>query len=58
MYSSISMDSPERASDALLALEGDARGASREACASLEDRDSTGELSLDDEVSNEALPVE
>ena len=33
----ISVDSPERALDALSTLEGDARGASREACVSLED---------------------
>ena len=54
----ISVDSPERALGALSALEGDARGASLEACASLEDRSPAGEPLLDDEVENEALPVE
>ena len=36
------MDSPKRASDALLALGGAAQDASKEACASLEDRIPTG----------------
>ena len=52
------MDSPERASSALLAFEGDARGASREACASLEDRTRAREPPLDGEVANEALSTE
>ena len=54
----ISVDSLERAPNVLLALEGDARGASREACASLENGAPTRELPLADEVTNEALPIE
>ena len=51
------MDSPERAPDALPALEGDALGVSREACVSLEDRTPTREPPLDDEAANNALHV-
>ena len=47
----ISMDSPKQAPGALPALEGDARGASREAYVSLEDRAPAEEPPLDDEVS-------
>ena len=54
----IFVDSLERAPSALLAFEGDARGASREACALLEDGAPSEEPPLDSEVENEALPVE
>ena len=54
----IAIDSLERALGALPALEGNARGASREACASLEDRALVKEPPLDDEVANEALHVD
>ena len=54
----ISVDSLERAPSALLALEGDARGASPEACALLEDGAPSEEPPLDDEIENEALPAE
>ena len=54
----ISVDSTERAPGALLTLGGDARVASQEACALLEDRAPTVELLLDDEVANEALLAE
>ena len=46
------MDSPERAPGALPALEGDALGVSREACASLEDRALVKELPLEEEATN------
>ena len=54
----ISVDSPERALGTLPTLEGDAQGASLEACTSLEDGASAGEPPLDDEVAKEALPAE
>ena len=38
-------------------MEGDARGTSREACASLEDKAQAGETPLAYEVANEALPT-
>ena len=52
------MDSPEQAPGVLLALEGDARGASKEACTSLKGGALAGEPPLDDKVANEALLVE
>ena len=52
------MDSPKRAPSVLQALEGDAWGASREACALLEDWVLVEEPPLDNEVANEALPIE
>ena len=52
------MDSPKRAPGALSAFEGNARGASREACASLEDEAPAEEPPLNDKVTNEALPTE
>ena len=53
----IFVDSLERASDVLLALEGDARGSSQEACASLEDGAPAREPPLV-EVTNEAFLTE
>ena len=50
----IAVDSPERASDALSALEGAARDVSQEACASLEDRVPTGGPRNVDRVMREA----
>ena len=52
------MDSLEQAPSAQLTLEGDARGASLEAYASLKDGASAGEPPLDDEVANKAPPTE
>ena len=54
----ISVDSPERALDALPTVEGDALRVSREACASLEDQAPTGKPPLEDKAANEALHVE
>ena len=48
------MDSPERASDALPALEGATQDASRETCASLEDGASVGRPSNANQVVSEA----
>ena len=50
------MDSPEQGPGVLPTLEGDAWGASREACALLEDGASIGGPPFDSEVANEALP--
>ena len=52
----VSVDSLERAPDTLSTFEGDAWGASLEACASLKDGALTGEPPLDDKVANKALP--
>ena len=52
------MDSLERAPNVLSGLEGDAWGASREACSLLEDKVPTGEPPLDGEDAKEALPAE
>ena len=54
----IFVDSPKQAPDALPDMESDARATSREACASLEDGAPAREPPLDDEVANEALPIE
>ena len=54
----IYLDSPEQAPGALPASEDVARGASREACSSLEDGAPPGEPPFEDEVANEALPTE
>ena len=51
------MDSPERASDALLALEGAAQEAPREACTSMEDMVLDGGPTDADRVMREA-PLE
>ena len=52
------MDSTERALGVLPTLEGDARGAYREARVLLEDGAPVGEPPLDGEVANEALLVD
>ena len=54
----ISVDSPERTPSALLALEGDARGTSWEACASLENGALAGKPPLADKIAKEALLAE
>ena len=54
----ISMDSQERSSDALPALEGASQDASREACASQEDKVPSGGLPNADQVVSKALTVE
>ena len=51
------MDSLEQAPGALSTLEGSARGASLEACASLEDGAPVREPPLDDEVVTEVVPL-
>ena len=54
----IYLDSLEQAPGALPASEDEARGASQEACSSLENEAPAGEPPFDDEVANEALPAE
>ena len=54
----VALESPERASDALLALGGTAQDASKEACASLEDGIPVGGPPSTDKVVGEAPSIE